>query len=88
MKFIWEPEDFKSENNWGGLATRGDEEIVIIGGRGVTSLRDGHHWDYATFEEMAACFNEHKYIPVLAPVNASVVLKKLHEKKFNYGVLP
>lgn len=32
MKFIWEPEDFKPDSNWGLMASKGDE-IVIIGGK-------------------------------------------------------
>lgn len=85
MKYIWEPEDFDGDSGcWGLMAKRG-EEIIIIGGKNVTSLRDGHIWSYENFEEMAKSFNEAGYIPVLAPVNPSLMVKHGIENKFNYG---
>jgi len=84
MKFIWEPKDFDSNTgNWGKLATK-REEMVIVGGKNVTSLRDGHTWSYDSIEEMVESFNKHEYIPVLAPVNASVIIEKHIKNKFNY----
>lgn len=83
MKYIWEPSDFDSSKNWGMMA-KCREEIVIIGSTKVTSLRDGHQWEYNNKEEMAEEFNKHGYIPVLAPVNASVLIEKHISKKFNY----
>jgi hypothetical protein len=84
MKFIWEKDDFKSDATWGLMATKGDE-LVIIGGKGTTSLRDGFHVQYDSHEEMAKFFNEKEYKPVLAPVNPSVVIKAAAKKQFNYG---
>jgi hypothetical protein len=84
MKFIWEEDDFKSDNNWGLMAQKGDE-IVIIGGKSTTSLRDGFHVQYESHLAMAAAFNEYGYTPVLAPVNPSVVIKAAAKKQFNYG---
>jgi hypothetical protein len=85
VKFIWEESDFKSDSgNWGLMASKG-EELVIIGGLGVTSLRDGHHWKYETATDMATKFNEYGYIPVLAPINPSCIIRKAEKEKFNYG---
>jgi hypothetical protein len=84
MKFIWEETDFDPENNWGLMASRG-EELVIIGGLGVTSLRDGHQWTYDSAEVMASEFNKHGYTPVLAPINPSVIIRKAESQRFNYG---
>jgi hypothetical protein len=84
MKFIWEEEDLKNESKWGLMATR-SEEIVIIGGKRLTSLRDGHSWEYASYKDMAEELNKQKYVPVLAPVNPSVVIRQAEKKHFNYG---
>lgn len=85
MKYVWEESDFTSESGkWGLMATVSDE-LVIIGGKRVTSLQDGHSWEYASYAEMAESFNETGYVPVLAPVNPSVVIKAAAKKKFNYG---
>lgn len=86
MRFIWEEEDFTSKNSyqWGLMASRA-EELVIIGGLSVTSLRDGHSWTYESAAKMAHSFNEAGYVPVLAPVNPSVVIRAAEKKQFNYG---
>ncbi len=84
MKFIWEESDFDSQKNWGLMAQK-DEEIVIIGGTAATSLRDGFQVQYANRKAMAEAFNKHGYIPVLAPINPSVLVKAAQEKQFNYG---
>lgn len=85
MKFIWEPKDFSSESgNWGLMAKNGDE-IVIIGGLSVTSLRDGHHWEYESEAAISDDFNSAGYEPILSPVNPSVLIKKAQEKQFGYG---
>lgn len=87
MRFVWEEKDFTSDaGHWGLMASRGDE-LIIIGGLGVTSLRDGHHWTYESNEEMAKSFNERGYVPVLAPVNPSMVIRKAEAKNFNYGCM-
>ena len=82
MKYIWEPSDFK--DGWGLMAERG-EELVVISGHRATSLRDGHSWKYCNAEDMARSFNESGYIPVLAPVNPSVVIRKAMKDNFGYG---
>ena len=66
------------------MATCGDE-IVIIGGKRCTSLKDGHSWEYDSYEKLVEEFNRHEYIPVLAPVNPSVVIRAAEKKHFNYG---
>lgn len=87
MKYIWEEDDFKSSSgNWGLMATK-REEVVIIGGLGVTSLRDGHHWTYSDAKKMSESFNENGYVPVLAPVNPSFVIKNGISNNWNYGDL-
>lgn len=87
MQFIWEPKDFTSEGGyWGLMASKGDE-LVIIGGRRATSLRDGHSWEYDSAEEMAEKFNDYNYVPVFSQVNPSVVIRKAEEKGFNHGHL-
>lgn len=85
MKFIWEVSDVDGKsNNWGLMATC-CEELVIIGGKRVTSLRDGHSWEYATYEKMIQEFNQYNYIPVLAPINPSVIIRQAEKNSFNYG---
>lgn len=85
MKYIWEKSDFESgNNNWGLMAIEHDE-VVIISGCKVTSLRDGHSWEYGNSESAANEFNKHGYIPVLAPVNPSYLVKSGIANKFNYG---
>lgn len=83
MKFIWEEKDFAGDS-WGLMAERG-EEIIVIGGLNCTSLRDGHTWNYSSYQEMTEAFNSSGMIPVLAPINPSVVIKAAADKKFNYG---
>ncbi len=85
MKFVWEESDFKSDSNQWGLMARDHDEIVIIGGMRCTSLRDGHSWEYDNAKAMAEGFNKSGYVPVLAPINPSVVIKAAAEKQFNYG---
>ena len=82
MKFVWEEDDF--ESGWGQMASCSDE-LVIIGGRRATSLRDGHSWEYESYEKMAEEFNRHGYVPVLAQVNPSVVIRDAEKGHFNYG---
>ena len=84
MKYIWEEQDFNSNDNWGLMAKRGDE-LVIIGGTRCTSLRDGHIWTYDSEKDMAEQFNKFAYIPMLAPINPSIIIKAAAKKKFNYG---
>ena len=84
MKYVWEEKDFKCNDNWGLMAKKSDE-IVIIGGTRCTSLRDGHSWAYDSEKDMAEKFNEHGYIPILAPINPSIIIKAAARKKFNYG---
>ena len=83
MKFIWEVEDFESNDNWGLMAKKG-EEIVIIGGKNVTSLRDGHTWGHDSYEDMCEAFNKHGYVPILAPVNPSLLVKQGIKRKWGY----
>ena len=85
MKFIWEASDFSGESKWGAMASRQSELVIISAGKRVTSLRDGHSWEYDSYEDMAEKFNRHGYTPVLAPVNPSVIIRQAEEKKFNYG---
>ena len=84
MKYIWEPKDFEAGENWGLMATQHDEVVIIAGCR-VTSLRDGHSWEYGSSESAAKEFNKHEYIPVLAPVNPSLIIKKGIKNNFGYG---
>lgn len=85
MKFIWEASDFKPGSDKWGLMARDGDELVIIGGMRCTSLRDGHSWEYESTKKMADEFNKHGYVPVLAPINPSVVIKAAAEKQFNFG---
>lgn len=85
MKFMWEVKDVDDKSDRWGLMARCSDEIVIIGGRRVTSLRDGHSWEYDSYEKLVEEFNKHGYEPVLAPVNPSVIVKEFSAKKFNYG---
>ena len=83
MKFTWEIEDLKSGRKWGVLATR-EEEMVIVQYKRLTSLRDGHTWEYDSLEDQLENMNKYKYVPVLAPVNASVLIGKAMDNNFNY----
>ncbi len=86
MKYTWEAKDFEKDSGHWGLMAAYSDELVIIGGLRVTSLQDGHSWQYPNACRMAADFNKLGYEPVLAPVNPSVVIKQLVKKKFNHSV--
>lgn len=85
MRYIWELADVDGTNEkWGTLVTDGSD-ILILGGTGCTSLKDGHHFDLKTYEEMVEFLNKHSYRLVMAPVNASVLINAGIKSNFNYG---